>query len=365
MDSVVTKKARTKFQSSLGEFTAVANANKIQAIADERDAAKAQVVVLTDLVKQLPHLVDGEGEGLPWWSRYGEKPTGFHVPMDYVREAPCETPFYHAIDDALEDKFVLNQVDCPHPNLRRSSDAWEVLAGGVWVDVSHIQDLEEAKAIARLVVGEEKAAIAEGLTDADKAEFKIFMKGLRMGLSMASMAADAKTKDDDRMDHYEEKLCAKGNWVRESAAKFKDQFPPKLYALFCEPDARAWLVFPFARELYAHFGGDYDRTVKTLQDAFHRCWDASQGGDYTFGAKLDDTKKSIKKRVKLVEDGAREDAERDAAARARWAEECAERRARHAANPELYRRPESEFARKRRLGKEGRVAIRKEAAGGA
>ena len=45
-------------------FTAVANAKFIQAISEERDDALAKVAINADLVKALPHLVDGEGEGL-------------------------------------------------------------------------------------------------------------------------------------------------------------------------------------------------------------------------------------------------------------------------------------------------------------
>ena len=105
--------------------------------------------------------------------------------------------------------------ELPHFGLARAPGAWEALAGsGVFVDLAqcpdYARDPEDAKRVARLIVGEQKAAIAETLTDADRAAFKTFVAGLKAAFAMASVPPErvvAGAGDDGRDGHTWVSLC--------------------------------------------------------------------------------------------------------------------------------------------------------------
>jgi len=348
------KKQRTSFQTSFGTFTAVQNTKFIQAISDERDKACMHVLTTKRVFRDLHIIVNGES--LTWAGHHG-----FDLPMLEFDDGAYEATGWYQVTESLTEKFSPRDLDYGRiVSMNRCTGVWEALtSGGVFVELSdcpeYNRDPDKAKRIARIIMGNEKAAIAESLTEKDKIEFRAFVAGMNASFTMASVppAVGVQAGDDD--DDYDcggpEMYHALFNWIRERAAACKGHFPPKFYKLVCEPDERPWLIYRFAREVFDHFQGDYTRTVDLFVEAGDQVGQSPVApGEVPLYIHLDDTTIPIKDRVKLVKRAVRKQEERMKIAQ--------EARLEKKAISAKYPRPELERERKQRFGKEGRAAIK-------
>jgi len=260
-------KQRTWFQTTEGDFSAVANTKFIQAMSDERDQFRADLRNVRESVGTIDHMFSAE---MPSWT--GNHGIGdFHYPMSRIRdESACCwcVDWWDGLRRARKDSFVADKYALPRfgVGIVRATGAWEVLAGGVLVTLPSnwtAAQLEENKAIARLICGEAKAQLAEALTDTEKAELRGAVSGLRAGLKMATVAPGCTPDVADYPSGGA--LLMLNNWARERPRACKDTLPPNFFALLCEPDEQPLLTFPVLREVHAHYHGDYGRTEEFFE----------------------------------------------------------------------------------------------------
>jgi hypothetical protein len=355
------KKQRTTFRSTLGEFSVVANAAKIAAICEERDEAVEKVAEMAGFLSNIStrvHGADGTHNGMPKWGSMW----GYSVPMSSLYGYQDESDHCAALRWANEDCGWCYD-DYPDAKLVRSTGAYEALTGGLFTTLPVDWDaakLEEAKKIERLILGDEKAAIAENLTDVEKVEFRGVMKGLEFSLGMLGKVPFKETKEAEDFGYSLDGLVEGSLWVRKRAAACAGTLPPKFFKLVCTPDERPFMCYTYVRELYDYFGGNYERAKGEYFATRFACWDGT-----IKGAVLDDTNVPIAERIALVKTAKDKANAEVMARRAEWDRDLEERRRHARANPHLYKREEDHWQRQRRLGKDGREAIRGEASAAA
>ena len=341
-------KKYTTFETEFGTISVHAHADKIAAIIEECDKAQESARDREHslfVIAQLGYALKASNEALGM-------PGG-------LLNTPVGTCAYYSELLAMEDDEQMYSSDMSP--LSWSTRAWDFLAGGVFSPLSDNVDLVALKPVARLIAGEKKAAIAEGLTEFEKGEIKGFVRGMGLGLETLSRGMDyfvgvQKMREIiERCDLGDgEQLNSAHCFLNCQVDKIKNAFPPKFYELVCERDARPWLIFPFARELYEHFENDYDRTVEFMKELFRSCYVNKE----TFDA-LDDTARPLEQRLALLQDSRDAWEKKLEERRKKREEECARNppQPRPASNPsnEAYW---AEKERKRRLIEQGREKIR-------
>lgn len=341
-------KKYTTFETEFGTFSVHAHADKIAAIIEECDKAQESARDSHHnlfVISKLGYALKASNEALGMPGGLLDTPVG-----------TCA--YYNELLAMEEDEQEYSSDMSP---LSWSTRAWEFLAGGVFSNLPDNVDLVALKPVARLIAGEKKAAIAEGLTESEKGEIKGFVRGMGLGLQTLSkgleyfVGAQKMREINERCDMgHGEEFNSAHCYLNGQVDKIKDAFPPKFYELVCERDARPWLIFPFARELYEHYEADYERTVEFMKELF------KSGGLHQEALDaLDDTARPLEQRLALLQDS-RDAWEKKREERRKQREE---ERARNPQPPRPASNPANEAywaekERKRRLGEQGREKIR-------
>ena len=252
------------FHSNLGSFTAVANKHKIQAICDERDECLREKHKLREKHNNLRETFHTLGmyvfpninNATP---RNGLIPT--YMAVDGIHNDWSE---YEAIDNLTRWDPSTWTARLPRATLVRTTGMVDVLIPGANIESSRA---DEAKAIARLVCGDEKTAAAQALTHLEIAEFRGITKGIQLMLDMIGKqpSVDVENMAEEFSPCLQNTAKSNSRWITKCVPLAKGSLPPKYFQLYCTPDERPWLVFALARKLYAHFDGDYDRAVQVFR----------------------------------------------------------------------------------------------------
>jgi hypothetical protein len=355
------------FHSSLGSFTAVANKHKIQAICDERDERLREKHKLREKhnnLRETFHTLDMYV--FPNMDSVVPR-NGFIHTYTTVNEMQNMWGAFEAIDN-LTRLDQSTWTDLPRATLVRTTGMVDVLIPGANIESFHAEDADEAKAIARLVCGDEKAAAAQALTPLEIAEFRGIEKGMQLMLDMMGKqpSVDVENRFEEFSPCFQATAKSNSRWITKCAPIAKGSLPPKYFQLYCTPDERPWLVFAFARKLYAHFDGDYDRTVQVFRatcETLHEARGAQHGHLFE-----EITGKEVQAYLNAFDAGASSVTELLEVARAfqkRVDDAMAEIRAEAAAAMRKYAATppaggDPERACQRREGKRGRTAIKKE-----
>jgi hypothetical protein len=278
------KKQCTTFMSTLGSVPVASNPAKIAAICDERnwDLKKRGDVM------QWAHLVgDSLKPDMPSW-----KTGGFSLSMTSLSEAPCNSKHFYPLLWASQESF--EKYELPHATLIRSAGAYEALAGGLFTTLhGEVHELEKCKSIERIILGDEKATIAESLTAEEKVEFRGIMKGLEA--SFAFLREPPFHAVDDLYIDYPNVCDSTAKWIRQRAKDCAKMLPHKFVRLVLEADERPFACYSFVRELLDYFG-DYARALEVFQNAAKLRFE-----DAIAGEALDNTDVPIAERIALVQ----------------------------------------------------------------
>ena len=173
---------------------------------------------------------------------------------------------YEAIDN-LTRLDPSTWTDSPRATLVRTTGMVDVLIPGANIESFRAKDADEAKAIARLVCGDKKTAAAQALTHLEIAEFRGITKGIQLMLDMIGKqpSVDVENMAEEFSPCLQNTAKSNSRWITKCVPIAKGSLPPNYFQLYCTPDERPWLVFAFARKLYAHFDGDYDRAVQVFR----------------------------------------------------------------------------------------------------
>ena len=352
----MSKRDRHVFKSKLGEFTAVANASKIAAIVDERDKAVADRYSMNRFMCILGYGPDFAGH--PVWG----KGRGFKLSfVDDVVDAPCSTEMYYPIERIHE---ALAGAENPWGEYEAKSFfqttfAFEALSGGLFTTLPvdwTAEQLEEAKATERDIIGEEKAAIAETLTEMDKVEIRAAFQGINYAFRLVGeMEGEYEDKIRGGICGFDEGNKMYADWTRKLGLH-KDLLPEKMYKLLLLPDERPWLVFSFGRAAFLDlYNRNYTKTTKLMDMLFTGPVCLFDDHDKKLATKLEDKTVPILDRVKLVKGMAKKYEQEQAAARKLPRVKDAPR-----AGPNLY---EQQRAKRRKLLERGQEAIAQEGKG--
>ena len=301
-------KERRFFDSSLGWFTAVANADKIGAICHERMQAKCQAGTLGATFLQLGWHTLNE---FPGWNT----PRGYRLTLEHdTKECAYDSTAYYGIT-LMHTR--LHFINCYPGCAFKTSYAFEALCGGLfyppaerWNDP---QKLEMDKALARDIVGEKKAAIAESLTPDEKAELVGFKKGFDFALDMVAKVNPEEADPYSNWSDEEQKTKMTQVFTYDAAKMLKDDAPPKAYALLFEPDERPMLCYGFAHEVFLASGRDYTLAYTYADSAMHALWERNMADPSNkLGAQMEDPSTPLAERLAQIDAATAADKRKDA-----------------------------------------------------
>jgi hypothetical protein len=255
---------RHTFNSTLGTFTAVANAHKIAAIVEERDKAVTKNNEKEAFLERLELGAFSQCDKMEWG-----KERGFELSL--VHDAGESIGDYPRVLDLFKYQFkngVVYDYDMAG-TVFPTTFAFEALSGGIFGELPRDwtnDELVKAKEIERDIIGPVKAAVAESLSLEQKAEVRSAVQAIDFAIKMThSVMANT---DYDRCNDLDNVYSSVGKFVTwyRHAEKFKSTLPPHVYTLLMVPDEHPMLCFKFARSAYHFFNKDYSKTKKVVKN---------------------------------------------------------------------------------------------------
>jgi len=247
----------------------------------------------------------------PGW----DTPRGYRLTLEHdTKECAYESTAYYGI--TLMHRR-LHHIHCYPGYAFKTSYAFEALCGGLfyppaerWNDP---QKLEMDKALARDIVGEKKAAIAESLTPDEKAELVGFKKGFDFALDMVAKVNPEEADPYSNMVDDEQKTKMTQVFTYEAAKMLKEGAPPKAYALLFEPDERPMLCYGFAHEVFLTRGRDYTLAYMYADSAMHALWERNMADPSNkLGAQMEDPSTPLAERLAQIDAFTAADKRKDA-----------------------------------------------------
>lgn len=214
----------------------------------------------------------------------------------------CTESSFHFLDtiNRSKDEMLANpDYAC---GLFRSMLPFEALAGGILTTLPPwtFEELEEAKAVERDILGPEKAALAESLTDIEKVELRAAVRGIDFALRMVGHVVPEKpescVKNTNGWYEANHEFTVWSRFAPDAVGT--GRLPEKVQKLLFTTDAHPLLACAFVREAFVYYGGDYQKAKARAWDRLGSfVFDMGMGNKGPLLEQLDDVSIPIKDRL--------------------------------------------------------------------